>query len=81
MLDGENQVIRDEALRAGPSWESNGSFPSRWNCPKVQPWLYGYDAIAEAEKAVAAQERATDATKGPAKESVVGASIVAPAQL
>lgn len=60
MLDGEKQVLRDEALRVGPSWESHSSFPSRWNCPKVQPWLYGYDAIAEAERAVAAQGQAAD---------------------
>ncbi|CAK7204961.1 hypothetical protein SEUCBS139899_007723 [Sporothrix eucalyptigena] len=53
MVDGEPQAKRDEVLRAGPGWETLSAFPSRWNCPKVQPWLYGYDAIAEASKEVA----------------------------
>ncbi|KAL4806195.1 hypothetical protein BDV18DRAFT_124100 [Aspergillus unguis] len=34
--------------------EIEGAFPSRWTCPEVQPWLYGYNAIKEVENAVAA---------------------------
>ncbi|KAF3000698.1 hypothetical protein E8E13_002413 [Curvularia kusanoi] len=33
--------------------ELQGSFPSRWTCPEVQPWLYGYDAFKEVETAIA----------------------------
>ena len=48
--DGEEQVMRDEvmlqALRTGVV---PGDFPSRWTCPRVQRFLYGYDAYAEAE--------------------------------
>lgn len=49
--DGEEQRARDEvmleALERGPS----EPFPSRWTCPRVQRFLYGYDAYAEAEGA------------------------------
>ncbi|TVY68657.1 FAD-dependent monooxygenase OpS4, partial [Lachnellula suecica] len=52
MPDGEKQVARDEVF-AG-AWgreEPEGDFPSRWQCPRVQRWLYGYDAYAEVEGA------------------------------
>ncbi|KAL2114553.1 hypothetical protein VUR80DRAFT_4536 [Thermomyces stellatus] len=49
--DGEAQMARDktmlEALERGPG----EGFPSRWTCPRVQRFLYGYDAYAEAEGA------------------------------
>ncbi|KAH7325625.1 FAD binding domain-containing protein [Stachybotrys elegans] len=48
--DGPLQEARDKALAEGESVA--GDFPSRWTCPIVQPWLYGYDATAEAEKAI-----------------------------
>lgn len=67
MLDGESQVARDAVLRAGPNWESHSPFPSRWNCPKVQPWLYGYDAVAEANKAVQDQDRLSSTKSTPVK--------------
>ncbi|KAJ4348199.1 uncharacterized protein N0V89_009571 [Didymosphaeria variabile] len=34
--------------------ELKGPFPSRWTCPQVQSWLYGYDAYEEVENAVKA---------------------------
>ena len=52
MEDGEAQERRDalmmDMLEKG---EVKAPFPSRWTCPEVQPFLYGYDAYAEAEKA------------------------------
>ncbi|KAJ5094379.1 hypothetical protein N7456_010240 [Penicillium angulare] len=52
MHDGEEQQKRDEIFLSQLGKELNGAFPSRWTCPEVQPWLYGYDAIKEVEKAV-----------------------------
>ncbi|KAK3307156.1 FAD binding domain-containing protein [Chaetomium strumarium] len=48
--DGPWQVDRDRVLTGEQSLR--GESPSRWSCPIVQPWLYGYDAIAEADEAV-----------------------------
>ncbi|KAF2014292.1 FAD binding domain-containing protein [Aaosphaeria arxii CBS 175.79] len=52
--DGEEQRRRDEVFKR---WmgegEVKGEFPSRWTCPVVQPWLWGYDVEAEVEGAVA----------------------------
>ncbi|KAJ5390489.1 FAD-dependent monooxygenase OpS4 [Penicillium cataractarum] len=53
MVDGEEQKKRDEVFLSQLGKEIKGAFPSRWTCPEVQPWLYGYDAIKEVEKAVA----------------------------
>ncbi|OOQ86506.1 FAD binding domain protein [Penicillium brasilianum] len=53
MVDGEEQKKRDEVFLSQLGKEIKGAFPSRWTCPQVQPWLYGYDAIKEVEKAVA----------------------------
>ncbi|KAJ5683988.1 uncharacterized protein N7477_000333 [Penicillium maclennaniae] len=52
MEDGEEQKKRDELFLSQLGKEIKGHFPSRWTCPEVQPWLYGYDAIKEVEKAV-----------------------------
>ncbi|ORY66612.1 uncharacterized protein BCR38DRAFT_457105 [Pseudomassariella vexata] len=53
MQNGPEQEARDELLRLGPGCsESSPYFPSRWTCPKVQPWLFGYDAISDAQNAV-----------------------------
>jgi salicylate hydroxylase len=30
--------------------ELKADFPSRWTCPRVQRWLYGYDAYTEVEE-------------------------------
>jgi salicylate hydroxylase len=53
--DGEEQEKRDEYMLSllGKQGEEKGDFPSRWTCPRVQRWLYGYDSYAEAEKAYA----------------------------
>ncbi|KAL6234937.1 hypothetical protein BDW75DRAFT_240634 [Aspergillus navahoensis] len=55
--DGEEQEKRDAIFKSQLGKEEidvNTAFPSRWTCPKVQPWLYGYDAVKEVEDAVKA---------------------------
>ena len=49
--DGEAQEKRDALFLSMLGKELKGPFPSRWTCPEIQPFLYGYDAYAEAEKA------------------------------
>ncbi|KAH8674140.1 hypothetical protein BX600DRAFT_509332 [Xylariales sp. PMI_506] len=50
MVNGDEQEERDRVLRLGPGGsEKKPYYPSRWTCPKVQPWLYGYDAVKDAE--------------------------------
>lgn len=53
MADGPEQEARDEIFLSQLG-ESNiqGPFPSKWTCPQVQPWLYGYDAFKAVENAV-----------------------------
>ena len=57
MRDGEGRERRDEVfqewLGRGEELEGSGrGFPSRWTCPVVQRWLYGYDAEREVREAV-----------------------------
>jgi len=56
MRDGAEQEKRDELMLKQLGKELSGTFPSRWTCPEVQPWLYGYDAMEEVEAAVKAQK-------------------------
>ncbi|KAH6854342.1 hypothetical protein B0I37DRAFT_388412 [Chaetomium sp. MPI-CAGE-AT-0009] len=51
MEDGEAQEKRDALMVSMLGKEVKAPFPSRWTCPEIQPFLYGYDAYAEAEKA------------------------------
>jgi salicylate hydroxylase len=56
MRNGREQQERDRLMlsmlgEGGP----RGPFPSRWTCPDVQPWLYGYDAAAAVEAAIKAR--------------------------
>ncbi len=51
MVDGEAQEKRDALMMSMLGKELKGPFPSRWTCPEIQPFLYGYNAYAEAEKA------------------------------
>ncbi|KAJ5927200.1 hypothetical protein N7516_008973 [Penicillium verrucosum] len=53
MADGPEQEARDKIFlsQLGKS-KIQGSFPSKWTCPQVQPWLYGYDAFKVVENAV-----------------------------
>ena len=52
--DGEKQQERDAVFK---SQLGNGiptvKFPSKWTCPEVQPWLYGYDAYQQVEDEIA----------------------------
>jgi salicylate hydroxylase len=48
--DGEAQEERDALMVSMLGKELKAPFPSRWTCPEIQPFLYGYDAYAEAEK-------------------------------
>ncbi|GAQ44159.1 hypothetical protein AtubIFM54640_004363 [Aspergillus tubingensis] len=52
MHDGPEQEKRDRLFLSQLGKELKGAFPSRWTCPEVQPWLYGYDAIKEVENVV-----------------------------
>lgn len=53
MPDGPEQEARDEIFQRYMNGEKlTGPFPSRWTCPEVQPWIYGYDAFKEVEDAV-----------------------------
>ncbi|GAP90919.2 putative FAD binding domain-containing protein [Rosellinia necatrix] len=52
MRDGPEQQARDELFLSQLGKELKGPFPSRWTCPRVQPWLYGYDAYEEVREAV-----------------------------
>lgn len=50
MLDGPEQEARDAIFMSQLNSEQvQGPFPSRWTCPQVQPWLYGYDAYQVVE--------------------------------
>lgn len=56
MPDGEAQQARDQIFLSQLGKDSiSGPFPSRWTCPEIQPWLYGYDAHEEVEAAVKKQ--------------------------
>lgn len=50
--DGEEQKARDAGMRqGGPEKESAGAKnPNQWSDPKFQPWLFGYDAVKEANR-------------------------------
>jgi len=50
--DGPEQQARDELMLSKLDAVVEGRFPSRWQCPVVQPWLYGYDAFEEVEAAL-----------------------------
>jgi salicylate hydroxylase len=52
MVDGEGQEERDRYMLGIMQGSELGErdFPSRWTCPRVQRWLYGYDSYKEAEE-------------------------------
>jgi salicylate hydroxylase len=50
MPDGPEQERRDELMTSMLGGELKADFPSRWTCPRVQRWLYGYDAYTEVEE-------------------------------
>jgi salicylate hydroxylase len=55
MRDGTEQEDRDRLMLSMLGKEGvQGPFPSRWTCPEVQAWLYGYDACAAVEDALKA---------------------------
>ncbi|KAI1613940.1 salicylate hydroxylase [Exophiala viscosa] len=51
MPDGEAQELRDSLFASQFGKSISCKFPSRWTCPEVQPWLYGYDSYHEADEA------------------------------
>ncbi|KAL2075156.1 hypothetical protein VTL71DRAFT_98 [Oculimacula yallundae] len=53
LKDGKEQEERDKLMLSMLGGESKADFPSRWTCPRVQRWLYGYDAYKEVEEAFA----------------------------
>ncbi|KAM0721729.1 hypothetical protein Q7P37_002654 [Cladosporium fusiforme] len=52
MLNGAEQQARDDLMMSTLGKGIHTKFPSRWQCPVVQPWLYGYEAKAETEAAL-----------------------------
>lgn len=52
MVDGAEQEQRDRLMLSKLDKEIDCKFPSRWQCPIVQPWLYGYCARQETEAAL-----------------------------
>lgn len=48
LTDGEQQQERDRQLTEEEPFEG---YPNRWADPVFQEWLFGYDAIAEVDKA------------------------------
>ncbi|KAF7188087.1 FAD-dependent monooxygenase OpS4 [Pseudocercospora fuligena] len=59
MVDGPEQQARDELMLAQLGKPIDVKFPSRWQCPEVQPWLYGYDAQKEVDDALRARPLST----------------------
>ncbi|KAI0517081.1 FAD binding domain protein [Xylaria bambusicola] len=55
--DGPSQQQRDKIFLDSLGKEPRAPFPSRWTCPRIQAWLYGYDALAEADNARQAQRQ------------------------
>ncbi|KAI1113300.1 hypothetical protein F5Y14DRAFT_418388 [Nemania sp. NC0429] len=55
MRNGSEQEARDDLFLSQLGNEVKGPFPSRWTCPQVQPWLYGYDAYQEVREAVSTE--------------------------
>jgi salicylate hydroxylase len=53
MPNGPAQVARDTLMLKMLGKPITSPFPSRWTCPDVQAWLYGYDAVKEVEHAMA----------------------------
>jgi salicylate hydroxylase len=56
MKDGPRQRVRDAFMRNEDINEEDakelrpeGKNPNQWADPKFQPWLFGYDAVAEAK--------------------------------
>ncbi|KAK7562619.1 FAD binding domain-containing protein [Phyllosticta citricarpa] len=49
LRDGPEQQARDELFLSTLGKQIECAFPSRWQCPKVQPWIYGYDAEKEVQ--------------------------------
>ncbi|KAL6399164.1 FAD binding domain-containing protein [Ilyonectria robusta] len=65
MMNGPEQEARDELFLSQLGKELKGPFPSRWTCPEVQPWLYGYDAYKEVEEVVKKEPFTEKKTRGP----------------
>ena len=68
MPDGPEQEARDRLFLSQLGQELKGPFPSRWTCPEVQPWLYGYDAYEEVATAMRAEPFLVEQENAPLKE-------------
>ncbi|KAH6683607.1 FAD binding domain-containing protein [Plectosphaerella plurivora] len=67
MPDGPKQEARDEIFLSQLGKKLKGPFPSRWTCPEVQPWLYGYNAFDEVKKAVQREPFRVKTAAAPSK--------------
>ncbi len=72
MQDGPEQAERDELFVSQLGKQASRKSPSRWTCPEVQPWLYGYDAYKEADAALKAQPFAALAAGHQLVNRVIG---------
>lgn len=54
LRDGPQQEKRDALMLAQLGKPLQSAFPSRWTCPEVQPWLYGYNAKIDVKTALQA---------------------------
>ena len=52
MHDSPEQEARDQLMLSKLGKSIDCKFPSRLQCPEVQPWLYGYDAKMEVDSAL-----------------------------
>ncbi|KAF2151534.1 salicylate hydroxylase-like protein [Myriangium duriaei CBS 260.36] len=55
MPDGPDQEARDRLFAKCLEDGVTGKFPSRWTCPEVQPWIYGYNATKTVAEALTSQ--------------------------
>lgn len=55
LRDGPEQALRDATMLKQLGKPPEAAFPSRWTCPEVQPWLYGYNASEEVEAVMRAR--------------------------
>ncbi|USP82776.1 hypothetical protein yc1106_10050 [Curvularia clavata] len=55
LRDGPEQALRDAKMLKQLGKDLEAPFPSRWTCPEVQPWLYGYNATEEVKAVMRAR--------------------------
>jgi len=79
MEDGARQRVRDAFMRSEQineedlkALKAEGKNPNQWADPNFQPWLFGYDPIGEAKRALDDVERKRAVDSGLEKPAVSG---------